>query len=84
MNITDLNFEQALSRIRDRYTQLPPHQQRIILDRISQLSQEQLLVEVNEPLPVRQGHGCPVRARRRRGKDNISTRHDPPVHLSMF
>ena len=54
MNITNLIFEQALSRIQDHYTQLPPHQQRILLDRISQLSQDQLLMQVNKPLPVRQ------------------------------
>ena len=77
MNITNLDFERALSRIRDRYIQLPPHQQRILVDRISQSSQEQLLVEVNEPLPVQQGRGRPVGTRGRRGKGNISTRRDP-------
>ena len=40
-------------------------------------TEEEVLVEVNEPLPVRQGRGRPVGARGRRGKDKVSTRRDP-------
>ena len=40
-------------------------------------TEEEVLVEVNESLPVRQGRGRPVGARGRRGKDNVSTRRDP-------
>ena len=43
------------------------------LDRISQFSQDQVLVEVKELLPVRQGRGGVIGARGRRGNDNVST-----------
>ena len=42
-NTTNLTLEQALSQIQDCYTHLQPHQQRILLDRISQLSQDQIM-----------------------------------------
>ena len=40
-------------------------------------TEEEVLVEVNESLPVRQGRGRPVGAQGRRRKDNVSTRCDP-------
>ena len=40
-------------------------------------TEKEVLVAVNETLPVRQGRGRPVGARGRRGKDNVSTRRDP-------
>ena len=73
---TDLTLEPALSQIRDRYSQLIPHQQRILLDHIILLSREEVLVEVNEPPPVRQGRSRPVGARGRCVNDNVSTRRD--------
>ena len=74
---TDLTLEQALSQNQDRLSQLPPHQQRILLDRITLLSKEEVLVEVNVSLPVRQGRCRPVGGRGRRGKDSVSTLRDP-------
>ena len=40
-------------------------------------TEEEIFVEVNEALPVRQGRGRPVGARGRCGKYNVSTRRDP-------
>ena len=67
-------IENAIEQYEARHIALPPHQQRVLEERLIALSQETTVEPVQEPVPIRRGRGRPPGSRNR---VNTSTRRDP-------